>query len=60
MIAESHPSFIVPAVVSLVAGGVWLWLIGPAWVQLAAERYADRLLGASVTLPARPHRKEGN
>jgi hypothetical protein len=34
------------------AGGVWLWLIGPGWVRLAAERYADRLLGAAVTLNA--------
>lgn len=54
MLAEGHPRFIVPAVASLVAGSVWFWLIGPAWVRLAAERYADRLLGASVTLPARP------
>jgi hypothetical protein len=54
MLAEGHLSFLVPAVASLVAGGVWFWLIGPSWVRLAAERYADRLLGASVTLPARP------
>ena len=52
LLADGHARFVVPALASVAAGGVWLWLIGPGWVRLAAERYADRLLGAAVTLNA--------
>jgi hypothetical protein len=44
---------------SPVAGGVWLWLVRPGWVRLAAERYADRLLGAALILDARLGLKSG-
>jgi hypothetical protein len=52
LLADGHARFVVPALTSVAAGGVWLWLIGPGWVRLAAEHYADRLLGAAVTLNA--------
>lgn len=53
MLADGHSRFILAALASLVAGAVWLWLIGPGWVRLAAERYADSLFGAATMLAAR-------
>jgi hypothetical protein len=53
LLADGHARFAVPALASVVAGAIWLRLIGPVWVRLAAERYADRLLGAAVTLTDR-------
>lgn len=53
LLADGHTRFAVPALASLIAGAIWLRLIGPDWVRLAAERYADRLLGAAVTLTDR-------
>lgn len=49
--ASGHPRFIAPAVASLTAAAGWWWLIRPDWVRLAAERCADRLLAAAITLP---------
>jgi hypothetical protein len=52
LIASGNPRYAAPAAVALSAAAVWWRLIRPDWVRLAAERYADRLLGAAVTLPA--------
>jgi hypothetical protein len=50
LLVDGRTRFILPALGSVAAGGVWLWLIRPRWVRLSAERYADRLLSAAVTL----------
>jgi hypothetical protein len=52
LLAGGHARFAVPAFASVVAIVLWLRLITPRWVRLAAERYADRLLGAAVALPS--------
>jgi hypothetical protein len=50
LLVDGHTRFVLPAVASIIAISSWRWVISPEWVRLAADRYAERLLGAAVTI----------
>jgi hypothetical protein len=50
LLVDGHTRYVLPAVASVIAIGGWRWLISPDWVRLAAERYAEQLLGAAVVI----------
>jgi hypothetical protein len=47
LVSDHAGAYVAPAVVSVVAILVWMFLVTPSWVERAADVYAERLMEAA-------------